>query len=63
VVAIKLQEPLLAREGELDSKDGATVVREDGLVAFECTLGRACMEYDTPSVPELTLSDRTIWPR
>jgi hypothetical protein len=38
---------LLARERELDSREGTIVAGEDGLVASECTLGRACMERNT----------------
>jgi hypothetical protein len=37
---------LLARERELDSREGTIVAGEDGLVASECTLGRACMEHN-----------------
>jgi hypothetical protein len=40
VVAIELQVQLLARERELDSKKGAIMEWEDGLVAFEHTLGK-----------------------
>jgi hypothetical protein len=40
----ELQEQLLAREEELNSREGVITTWEDGLVAFERTLGRACME-------------------
>jgi hypothetical protein len=40
----KLQAQLLTREWELDSREGAIATWEDGLVAFEHALGRACME-------------------
>jgi hypothetical protein len=36
----------LLGERELDSKEGAIVVWEDGLRAFEEILGKACMERD-----------------
>jgi hypothetical protein len=39
-------EQLPTRERELDSKDGVIAMWEDGLVAFECALGRACTERD-----------------
>jgi hypothetical protein len=45
-VAIELWEKLLAWERKLKSREGAIVMREDGLVAFECTLGRVRMECD-----------------
>jgi hypothetical protein len=41
-----LQVQLLARERELNSRDGTIVVLEDGLAASECALQRACMERD-----------------
>jgi hypothetical protein len=34
----------LAWERELDSWEGALVAFKNGLVTFECALGRACME-------------------
>jgi hypothetical protein len=46
VVAIELQVQLLARERELDSKKGAIMAWEDGLVAFEHTLGKVCKACD-----------------
>jgi hypothetical protein len=46
-VAAELQEQLLARERELDSRKGTIAVWKDGLVAFEHTLGRVCIERDT----------------
>jgi hypothetical protein len=51
VVAVKLQGQLLARERELDSREGAIATWEDGLVAFECTLGKVHMERDASCVP------------
>jgi hypothetical protein len=46
VVMNELQEQLLTRERELASREGAIVAWEDGLMASECTLGKACMECD-----------------
>jgi hypothetical protein len=43
---VELQEWLLARERELDSREGTIVTWDDGLTAFECALGRACRESD-----------------
>jgi hypothetical protein len=37
---------LLTRERELNSREGSIVAWEDVLAAFECALGRACMERD-----------------
>jgi hypothetical protein len=45
--AVKLQEQLLARERELDSREGAIAAWEDVLVAFACALGEARMKCDT----------------
>jgi hypothetical protein len=45
-VAGELRGQLLAWERELDSREGAISVWEDGLVASECTLGRACVDHD-----------------
>jgi adhesin HecA-like repeat protein len=42
----KLQVQLRVRERELDNREGAIIAREDGLVASEHDLGRACTEYD-----------------
>jgi hypothetical protein len=42
----ELRGQLLAWERELDSREGAISVWEDGLVASECTLGRACVDHD-----------------
>jgi hypothetical protein len=47
VMAIELQEQLLAQEGELDSREVTLIAWEDGLVVFECALGRVFMECDT----------------
>jgi hypothetical protein len=46
LVVVELQDQLLARERELDSQEGTIVTWEDGLVASECALGRACREHD-----------------
>jgi hypothetical protein len=46
VVVVKLQEQLPAQERELDSRENPIAMREDGLAAFECFLGRACKERD-----------------
>jgi hypothetical protein len=43
---IKLQEQLLAREGELDSWESTLMAQEDDLVASEHAPGRARMECD-----------------
>jgi hypothetical protein len=45
-MAVKLQGWLLAQERELDSRGGALMAWEDGLMASKCTLGRARMECD-----------------
>jgi hypothetical protein len=45
-VANELRDQLLARERELDSREGAITVWGDGLVASKRSLGRACMEHD-----------------
>jgi hypothetical protein len=45
-VAIEMQEQHLARERELDNREGALAAWEDDLVAFECTLRRVRMEFD-----------------
>jgi hypothetical protein len=44
VVVVNLQEQLLARERELDSREGTLTTWEDGLVDFEHTLERVCTE-------------------
>jgi hypothetical protein len=44
--AVEWQEQLLAWERELDRGEGAIATWEDGLAAFECTLGRVCTERD-----------------
>jgi hypothetical protein len=46
VMAIELQDQLVVRERELDTREGTLMTRENGLVAFECTIGRACAESD-----------------
>jgi hypothetical protein len=45
-MAVELQKQLLAREREMDNREGVLMAREDGLAAFECALGRARMECD-----------------
>jgi hypothetical protein len=37
---------LLAQEKEQDSREGTIVAWEEGLVASELALGRACMEHN-----------------
>jgi hypothetical protein len=44
MVAIELQEQLLAWERELDSREGAIILWEDGLADFERALGKLCTE-------------------
>jgi hypothetical protein len=46
-MAVELQEQLLARERELGSREGTFMGWEDGMLFFECTLGRARTEVDT----------------
>jgi hypothetical protein len=46
VLAVELQEHLLAREREMDSKECTITTWEDGLAAFERTLGRVRMVCD-----------------
>jgi hypothetical protein len=46
VMVDELQRWLLAREEELNSREGAIISWEDGFTASEHTLGRACMERD-----------------
>jgi hypothetical protein len=43
-VAVELQGQLLARERELDSREGVVVMWEEGLAAFACMLGEVCVE-------------------
>jgi hypothetical protein len=50
VLVIELREQLLARERELHSKEGIITVWEDGLVAFEGSLGSVCTERDARRV-------------
>jgi hypothetical protein len=45
-MAVELQGQLLAQERELDSREGAIIMWEEGLVAFACTLGEVCAERD-----------------
>jgi hypothetical protein len=50
VVAVELQEKLLARERELDSREGAIALWDDGLAAFKHALGKAHTECDAGRV-------------
>jgi hypothetical protein len=53
VVVVELQGQLLARgagRGELDSREGAIAVWEDGLAALELALGKVHMEHDSSCV-------------
>jgi hypothetical protein len=43
-VVEELQEQLLAREQEMNSREGAIATWEDGITSSERSLGRACME-------------------
>jgi hypothetical protein len=45
-MVVELQEQLHARERELDSREGALLEQEYGMLAFECALGRVRMEYN-----------------
>jgi hypothetical protein len=47
VVAVELQGQLLARERELDSREGVITAWEDGLAAFERALGEVMKECCT----------------
>jgi hypothetical protein len=49
-VVIELQEHLFDEERELDSREGAIAAWEDGLVAFECALGKVLKERDASCV-------------
>jgi hypothetical protein len=49
VVAVEVQEQLLAQERELDSREGVIATWEDGMATFEA-LGRACMERDAEHI-------------
>jgi hypothetical protein len=49
-VAIELQGQLLAQERELESREGAITMWNDGLVAFEHALGKVHMEWDASRV-------------
>jgi hypothetical protein len=50
VVAVELQWSRLAWERELDSREGAITVWEDGLVAFEHAHGKVHTEHDANHV-------------
>jgi hypothetical protein len=45
-VAVELREQLLARERELDSREGTISMWENGLAASKRALGRVRMEHD-----------------
>jgi hypothetical protein len=49
-LVIELQEQLLARERELDSREGTIAMYEDGLLAFEHALGRVHMDHDAKRI-------------
>jgi hypothetical protein len=59
VVAIELQEQLLAQEVELDSREGTIIMWEDGLAASEHALGGGRARNVMSSAPRLRLSGRT----
>jgi hypothetical protein len=46
VMIAKLRDQLLARERELDHREKLLLIQEHGVVDAECSLRRACMEYD-----------------
>jgi hypothetical protein len=46
VMTVELQGQLLARERELNSREGALTTCEDGLAAFKCALGKVLTERD-----------------
>jgi hypothetical protein len=50
VVVVELQGQLLARGRELDSREGAIAMWEDGLMAFECALGKVSAERDASRI-------------
>jgi hypothetical protein len=45
-VVVELQEHLVARERELDSREGTIVAWEEGLAAFARMLGEVHAEHD-----------------
>jgi hypothetical protein len=49
-VAVELRGQLLARERELERREGAITAWEDGLVAFERVLGRVHIEHNASHV-------------
>jgi hypothetical protein len=49
-MTVELQGQLLARERELNSREGALTTCEDGLAAFKCALGKVLMEHDPDRV-------------
>jgi hypothetical protein len=51
-VAVELWEQLLAQGRELKSRKGAITAWEDGLVAFECALGRVHTNRDVSCVQD-----------
>jgi hypothetical protein len=58
-MAVELLEQLLARDKELDSRECAIIVWEDGLAALEHALGRACMERDAERTQAEAAQHRT----
>jgi hypothetical protein len=46
VVIVALEEQVLLREGELDSREGAIITWEEGLVTFARVLGEVSAEHD-----------------
>jgi hypothetical protein len=46
VVILELEEQLLTWERELDSREGAIITWEEGLVAFSCVLREVSTECD-----------------
>jgi hypothetical protein len=49
-MVVELQAQLLSQERELDSQKGAIITWEDGLMASERTLCRACREHTQTEV-------------
>jgi hypothetical protein len=56
-VTVKLQEQLLAQEREMESRESTIIMWEDGLVAFRCALGEACIEHDV----ERAQAESVLW--
>jgi hypothetical protein len=49
-VAVELQAQLLARERELDSREGAIITWEEGLAALARALWEACVNHNASHV-------------